>query len=185
MCLQDTVVTVTLLRSSRSRPPCVSITLWMILAPKMSPRCLFSSKNVSKLTIFIGEPTLQALAVTALRSRLHQIWLQRGAYLASIVSPSYGRNFTAVQSRPPCGWYWLRKCLQGAFLAPKMSPSSLIFTGKFILQAVSGPSLLSRLHQIWLQQGAYLAPNMPLTRCILSSQCVSKLRQCDPDSTSI
>ena len=73
MCLQATVVTVTLLRSSRSRPPCVSITLWMIFAPKMSPRCLFSSKNVSKLTIFIGEPTLQALAVTALRSRLHQI----------------------------------------------------------------------------------------------------------------
>jgi len=150
----------------------------MILAPKITLRCLFSSKNVSKRI-------LQALAVSALRSRLHQIWLQRGAYLASIVSPSYGRNFTAVQSRPPCGWYWLRKCLQGAFLAPKMSPSSLIFTGKFILQAVSGPSLLSRLHQIWLQQGAYLAPNMPLTRCILSSQCVSKLRQCDPDSTSI
>ena len=150
----------------------------MILAPKISLRCLFSSKNVSKRI-------LQALAVSALRSRLHQIWLQRGACLASIVSPSYGRNFTAVQSRPPCGWYWLQKCLQGAFLAPKMSPSSLIFTGKFILQAVSGPSLLSRLHQIWLQQGAYLAPNMPLTRCILSSQCVSKLRQCDPDSTSI
>ena len=150
----------------------------MILAPKISLRCLFSSKNVSKRI-------LQALAVSALRSRLHQIWLQRGAYLASIVSPSYGRNFTAVQSRPPCGWYWLQKCLQGAFLAPKMSPSSLIFTGKFILQAVSGPSLLSRLLQIWLQQGAYFAPNMPLTRCILSSQCVSKLRQCDPDSTSI
>jgi hypothetical protein len=150
----------------------------MILAPKISLRCLFSSKNVSKRI-------LQALAVSALRSRLHQIWLQRGACLASIVSPSYGRNFTAVQSRPPCGWYWLQKCLQGAFLAPKMSPSSLIFTGKFILQAVSGPSLLSRLLQIWLQQGAYLAPNMPLTRCILSSQCVSKLRQCDPDSTSI
>ena len=150
----------------------------MILAPKITLRCLFSSKNVSKRI-------LQALAVSALRSRLHQIWLQRGACLASIVSPSYGRNFTAVQSRPPCGWYWLQKCLQGAFLAPKMSPSSLIFTGKFILQAVSGPSLLSRLLQIWLQQGAYLAPNMPLTRCILSSQCVSKLRQCDPDSTSI
>ena len=150
----------------------------MILAPKISLRCLFSSKNVSKRI-------LQALAVSALRSRLHQIWLQRGACLASIVSPSYGRNFTAVQSRQPCGWYWLQKCLQGAFLAPKMSPSSLIFTGKFILQAVSGPSLLSRLLQIWLQQGAYLAPNMPLTRCILSSQCVSKLRQCDPDSTSI
>jgi len=154
----------------------------MILTPKMSPRCLFSSKNVSK-------PILQALAVTALRSRLHQIWLQRGAYLAPNVSPSYGRNFTAVQSRPPCGWYWLQKCLQGAFLAPKTSPSSLIFTGSSFFKLCQELRCLFSSKNVSKLTGFYWKvhsssrvrnftavqppPNMTPTRCILSYKYAS------------
>ena len=60
----------------------------------------------------------------------------------------------------------LQKYLQGAFLAPKMSPSLYYFYWRADSSTCGGSFT-----------AVQTLPNMPPTRCILSSKCVSKLRQ--------